>query len=129
MHRDYSKWNEMKISINKESKLPGYKEREIWFCSLGLNIGYEQNGSNDNFVRPVVIIKGFSKRLAWVIPLTKNCKENNFKHIFSYKSGLSSAAILSQIKVIDVKRFQNRSGYAPKKDFLIIKRKLREFLL
>ena len=53
-------WNKIKKKIDLEQKSCKYpKEGEVWMTSLGRNIGFEQNGSGDNFSRPVLIIKKF----------------------------------------------------------------------
>jgi hypothetical protein len=30
-----------------------FREKEIWWACLGANIGFEQNGKNENFERPI----------------------------------------------------------------------------
>ena len=32
-------------------------KKEIWFAHLWINIGYEQNGNGEKFVRPVLVLK------------------------------------------------------------------------
>ena len=46
------------------------KPREIWWCNLGKNIGYEMNGKGDNFRRPVLIFKKVSSNHSIIVPLT-----------------------------------------------------------
>ena len=42
--KNFDTWNIKKKHVNRgESRL--YTEREIWWCSLGVNIGSEQDGS------------------------------------------------------------------------------------
>ncbi len=56
-------WTKIKIRLFlKPNKHEIYfNEREIWWAHLGVNVGYEQDGKNDNFERPVLIIKKFGK--------------------------------------------------------------------
>ncbi|MDR1358410.1 MAG: hypothetical protein LBJ48_03525 [Coriobacteriales bacterium] len=43
--KDYKKWMMVKSSVHNDANRPiGYKEREIWLCSIGENIGYENDG-------------------------------------------------------------------------------------
>jgi hypothetical protein len=35
-------------------------EREIWWCSMGVNIGDEEDGKNELFERPVLILRKFN---------------------------------------------------------------------
>lgn len=52
--------NKKKLDGRKSSQsFTNFKEREIWFCSVGKNIGTELNGRyekrNDTFSRPVLV--------------------------------------------------------------------------
>lgn len=42
--------------------------------NMGKNIGFEQDGKSDNFVRPVVVVKGFKKNMFFSIPLSTKKK-------------------------------------------------------
>jgi len=59
---DFDEWNKLKKEIDtKEDVLDNFpKEGEVWMSNLGKNIGFEQNGSGDNFSRLVLIIKKFN---------------------------------------------------------------------
>ena len=61
MQKDFDKWNLEKKSIHSNQEFPFYNEREIWWCSLGVNVGFEQDGTGQKFDRPVLVIKGFNK--------------------------------------------------------------------
>jgi hypothetical protein len=66
MLKDYRKWSPVKAIIHNSGSHPlGYKEREVWWCSVGENIGFEEDGKNELFNRPVLILKIFSKELFW----------------------------------------------------------------
>jgi hypothetical protein len=62
MLNDYDSWNRKKKIIEAKKYYKYIKEREIWWCSAGLNIGDEQNGKNFNFERPFIIIKKFNRK-------------------------------------------------------------------
>jgi mRNA interferase MazF len=57
MQKDFDKWNEQKKELDKKQKDMLFKEREIWWCNLGLNIGDEENGKGEKSTRPILIIK------------------------------------------------------------------------
>lgn len=59
MENKYEKWHNLKSNINALDTRPEFHQRDIWFCHLGLNIGDEQNGSEEGYIRPVVIILAF----------------------------------------------------------------------
>lgn len=80
MEKSFDEWNELKKRLDAKEHYPTFKEREIWWCQLGANVGYETNGSGKDFARPVLILRGFSKYVAWVIPLTRTKKSSQFYH-------------------------------------------------
>ena len=51
MEKDFQGWHQLKININESKKLPTFNEREIWWCSIGTNIGFEMDGKNGPFHR------------------------------------------------------------------------------
>ena len=89
------------IKIEEISGGMFFNEREIWWGSLGLNIGYEQDGKNENFERPLLIIRKFNRDIVWVLPLTTIAKNNKF-HYKLKSSG--SFVILSQVRLLSTKR-------------------------
>ncbi|MFA7252609.1 MAG: type II toxin-antitoxin system PemK/MazF family toxin [Candidatus Paceibacterota bacterium] len=101
MIKDFDKWNEKKKSIHWTNQPTIFHEREIWWCALGVNIGFEEDGKNENFERPVLIIKKFNRHVAWIIPLTTQ-KHND---VFHYQLKTSKTfIILSQQTSISSKR-------------------------
>jgi hypothetical protein len=56
MQKDFDRWNERKKIIHDSGENKLYHAREIWWCSLGVNIGSEQDGDNENYTRPVLIL-------------------------------------------------------------------------
>ena len=126
--KDYSKWHDVKSQVNKEDNGPGFSEREIWFCALGSNIGSEQDGFGDNYLRPVLIVKKFNKESCLIVPLTKTIKDGVHYFCFSYKEGMLSNAILSQIRFVDSKRLRYKTGYISGAVFLNLKEKLKQLI-
>ena len=62
MEKDFDRWNINKKRLHSQNVLHFYHEREIWWCSLGVNIGFEQDGTGKNFDRPVIVVRGFNKK-------------------------------------------------------------------
>ena len=60
--KDFDKWNieKKKIDYNIKNILP--KKREIWWLSIGLNVGVEEDGKNNNFEQPILVMKVFNKQ-------------------------------------------------------------------
>ena len=130
MQKDFQQWHQKKEAINEILESPFFHERDIWFCHLGANVGFEQDGRGDDFLRPVVVIRKFNNQIFWAIPLTKASKKINKKtekyyFSFSFISNVQSVAILSQIRLIDAKRLGRHIGVMTENDFLELTRKLK----
>lgn len=67
-------WTKLKARIHVSEKIIYPKRREIWWASLGQNIGVEINGKNNNFERPVLVIRVFNKNSVLVLPISSTEK-------------------------------------------------------
>ena len=131
MQDSYDKWNNIKKEINKETKYRNFKEREIFYIKMGENIGFEQNGKGEEFVRPVIVLKKFNKDIFFGIPLSSKIKDGVFYHKFEfvkYNNISVNIALLSQLKLYSSKRLLNKIGMINKDDFLSIKSKLKRLI-
>ena len=129
MKKDYKKWHNKKAELHNQQPRIFFKEREIWFCHLGENIGFEQDGRGEEFLRPAIILKKFNNEVLWIVPLTKaDRKSEKYYFTFSFRQGQKSSAILSQIRLIDAKRLKYMAGYITKDDFILLKTKIRQLL-
>ena len=118
----------MKDSVDDSQERLFFHERGIWFCILGKNIGYEQNGSGKQFLRPVIILKRFNDKICLIVPLTMTSKKGIHYFNFSFIEDKISTAILSQIRLIDSKRLVYKSGDISEDDFKELKEKLRKLI-
>ncbi len=121
--KDFDTWNAQKKGIDNTVNKKTFHEREIWFIKIGENVGFEQNGKGDKFLRPVIILKKFSKNVFIGIPLTKTVKDTKFYASFTFKD-VTSPAILSQIKLFDSKRLAYTIGRMSQGDYDVVKQKL-----
>ncbi len=104
--KNFDRWNQEKKKIDQT--LYGrfhFHEREIWWCSLGLNIGDEQDGKNEWFERPVLVVKKFNEKIALILPMTSKPKVGNYYHSIKY-GDKTTTVILSQLRLVSVKRFR-----------------------
>lgn len=127
MSKDFDKWNGLKKHIDFQNHIPFFKEREIWWCSIGVNVGHEQNGKNEKFNRPVLIIKKFNTRLFWGVPLTTQIKDNRHYYQFNFK-GQKQCAMLTQMRLWDANRITAKMGRIGQKKFNRIKSGLSFYL-
>jgi mRNA interferase MazF len=103
MNKDYWKWHHLKSQIEQGHLAVPFNEREIWWCSLGANIGTEQDGKHRRFERPVLVIKKFNKEIFWGLPVTSQQKSG--KYYISFTIGdTMNCAILSQLRLFSSKR-------------------------
>jgi len=130
LKKDYTKWHKIKTDINDVEKRAFFHERDIWFCYVGANVGFEQDGNKEEYLRPVLIVRKFNNEIFWGIPLTKSekRKDNRYYYSFSFVKGIMSLAILSQIRLIDAKRLARQVGTMEEDDFEKLKKKLKELL-
>ena len=131
MDSQYNNWNEIKIAIEYENIIVGFKERDIFYMSMGKNIGFEQDGKGENFVRPVVIIKGFNKNMFFGIPLSTNIKEGKFYYKFQFQKKdelVENIALLSQMRLFSTKRLLNKIGVISKEDFIKMKNEFKSLI-
>jgi len=126
--KDFDTWSGIKKQLHQKNSRVFFHEREIWWCSLGENIGYEQDGSGEMFVRPVVVFKKFNNEVFLGIPLTKTQKSTKFYFPFSFQDDVVSNAVLSQVRLIDAKRLRYQGGTMHKQDFKGLKKSFTELI-
>lgn len=127
-NKDFKNWNEMKEQLHNGKINFRFRERDIFFMYVGVNVGFEQDGDK-SFLRPVLVYKKFNKHVFLGIPLTSQIKENKFHYEFNYIDDTRSFAILSQIKLFDIKRAKFRDGTIKEQDFYKLQDKLLKLIV
>lgn len=96
--------------------------------NVGLNIGFEQNGSEDNFSHPMLIVKKFNNHMFWVIPLST--KQMPFDFYFNYTDPHNQKVlvIIAQMKLVSVKRLKQDIYVIAPMLLEQIKQKIKAFL-
>jgi mRNA interferase MazF len=126
--KDFGGWHQRVSSLDLKEFEDFFYEREIWWCALGVNIGSEQDGKNESFERPVLILKKISKDLLWVAPLTSKIVKHDFR-VLTKSTGEPSQVLLSQIRTISSKRLLRKIGKMKRSLFSEIIIKLALILL
>lgn len=108
MLKNFDSWNELKKKIEARP-LVFCNQREIWWCSIGVNIGAEASGKNELFERPVLIVGVYSTQSILVVPITSKPRETSDQYHFriTYK-GLEGWLVLSHARTISPKRLQRK---------------------
>jgi mRNA-degrading endonuclease toxin of MazEF toxin-antitoxin module len=125
MEKDFGAWHALKADIDESSFRPMFHEREIWWCSLGVNVGREEDGKNERFERPVLIFRKFNHEIFWGMPATS--ADRIWEYYFPYEhDGRQSTIILSQMRTLDGKRLLRKMGTLTEIDFENLKAKFQK---
>ena len=110
MEKDFDGWNAKKKMIDSDMTRIFCHSREIWWCSFGINVGFEQDGTGRYFDRPIIIVRVFSRNVFWGAALTSKGKSGEFYYPIGLLEGKEASVILSQIRIIDTKRLIRKGG-------------------
>lgn len=130
MNEEFDRWNELKKETN-DVPPPIFKDREIFHMRMGHNIGHEQNGKGDEFLRPVIVLKRLSRDMFIGIPLSSKLKEGSFYHTVTFKKNgvqTQNRAIIAQIKLFSAQRLLKKIGMIDKNEFNVLKKRVGELL-
>jgi len=121
----YDEWHNVKKKISESKhKPPHYKESDIWWVSVGYNIGNEVYGKGKNFVRPVLVIKKFNRDFFLGIPLSTKIKDNLYYIPITVKERTVSV-LMSQIRAFSSKRISNKLAELDEKNYKKVLEKIQ----
>jgi len=126
---NYNQWNEIKKQAQNSELIWTIKVREIYWVKVGQNIGYEVYGKGKDFLRPVLVVRKFSRDSFLGVPLTSVVKDDMFHFEFiPLNNKKNNYAILSQIKLFSSKRIHDKMSKISVDDFKNLKVKLRKLI-
>jgi mRNA-degrading endonuclease toxin of MazEF toxin-antitoxin module len=126
--KNFKSWFGIKPKLDKQTKFPRFEEGQVWWCHLGENIGHEENGKGDKFLRPVIIIRKFNNRLFYGVPTSTAVKNN--KYYFDIKiKDKDISVLLSQMKAIDVRRLSYKQSRISDNELLKLKKAMTKIIL
>lgn len=109
-NKNFSEWCEKKECINSLKNYPLYfKEGDIWWVSVGVNINSEIDGKSNNFSRPVLVLKRINRYMCIGLPMTTNIKPFYLKKIITFKER-DVGVIGSQVRAFSTSRFISKMG-------------------
>lgn len=117
----FIEWIRLKEKLHFNAKRPRVLEGEVWWCSVGENVGAEINGKSTRFTRPILIMKKLSALTFMGIPLTSQQKTGSWYQEFTFLNKKEYAA-LCQARVVSVSRLHSKLGRVPESDLEIVKR-------
>jgi len=95
MHKkDFAGWNTLKQNLDnrQNASVPTIEEREIWWCSIGINVGDEEDGHNALYNRPVLVVRKFNTRIFWGVAMTTQ-RSFLFSSAFKFLQKSTKAAV------------------------------------
>ncbi|MFA6006625.1 MAG: type II toxin-antitoxin system PemK/MazF family toxin [Candidatus Paceibacterota bacterium] len=125
--KKFLEWIKVKIFTEISGRHLIFSEGEIWWTSIGHNIGMESNGKNENFERPVLILRKFGKDSFWGISVSSNIRIDHFYYRFKLK-GEEYCLNLSQLRLLSSKRLLRRVGYFNAEDFTKVRSLIKDLV-
>lgn len=131
----FDKWNEVKKRLEQKTGT-GVANGEVYWLSVGQNLGSETYGKGADFKRPVLVLnKVYIKNYinAFIgVPLSSKASQKSgcLYHKFTDKQGIKQVALLAQIRLFDTKRvISNANISVLKADFEKIKIKVKDKII
>lgn len=103
-----------------------YKEREVWWVSVGVNVGAEIDGKNELFERPVLIFRKVGRQQFYGLPLTSKEKSGSFYRLVHYGESIGNAC-LSQLRVFSTKRLIRKIDVVTGDEFIELQETFARF--
>ena len=102
------------------------KEREVWWISIGVNVGAEIDGKNELFERPVLIFRKVGREQFYGLPLTSKEKSGPFYRLVHYGESAGNVC-LSQLRVFSTKRLIRKIDVVKEAEFLALQETVGNF--
>ncbi len=125
--KDFAGWFVLKKRIDASSILFYAHPREVWWCSLGVNIGAEIDGKHETFERPILVIRVYKTESLFVLPLTTVPKDDDF-HFKIATERQTAWAKLTQGRVISTKRLLRKVDIVDSEQFENLRKALKHTL-
>lgn len=104
---------------------PHVSEGDLWWASIGENIGAEINGKSALFSRPVIVIKKLTHGFYFVVPTTSQLRVGSW-YVSFRQNNIQMTACLHHARAIDYRRLSTRLGELDGSDLRRIKEGFHE---
>ncbi len=102
-------WFKIKPRLDNLITYPKFQEGDVWWCHIGENVGHEECGKGNKFLRPVIVLKKFNNRIFFGFPTSSKLKNSPFYRPIVVK-GTNISVLMSQMRLFDVKRLLYKQG-------------------
>ena len=103
----FEQWGSLKQNMHHFGVQGKFRQGEIRWCRIGMNIGYEIFGKGAYFKRPVLIMKKYSANIFFGAPLTTKKHVGDWYYSLDH-NGQTRYVVLNQARVFDVKRLEQK---------------------
>lgn len=126
--KHFEQWNtqKQKLDSHKLKDSLYVKEREVWWISVGVNVGAEIDGKNDLFERPVLIFRKVGREQFYGLPLTSKEKTGPFYRLVHYGTSVGNVC-LSQLRVFSSKRLIRKIDVVNEAEFYSLQETFAQF--
>lgn len=122
--KEFDAWNGIKkatYAADEESRL-FFRDGDIWWVRLGVNIGYETNDKSREFTRKVIVLKKYNQYSFLATPLTTVQRPNRYRLPIGIVGGKEASANLSQLRNIDSKRLVKKIAHVDDEMLAVIRK-------
>jgi mRNA-degrading endonuclease toxin of MazEF toxin-antitoxin module len=117
-------WHPLKKKVDALEPKVFFAEGEVFNTRLGANIGFEQDGKGEDFLRPVLVVSKLSKTTLLAVPLTTKAHTHMYRFCIGEVNGKKNYALLSQIRVVDARRLAYKMGSISKKTLQEVRKQI-----
>lgn len=122
-------WNGVKKETHERGVPRNVSAGDVVSVRMGKNVGFEQDGKGELFLRPVLVVRKFNKEIFFGAALSTRYKDNGFYLRIGEVGGRESVVVLSQVRLFDTKRVEYAIGHVPKEILHKVRGKLAHVLL
>lgn len=117
----FDDWNDKKKALHAADHTVLFKEGQIWWCSLGVNVGEEVLGKGPMYSRPVIILRKFTSNTCVVLPTTTKNKNGSWYFRFEI-NGITRSVMMHQIRFISIRRLHSQESTLPEPELTALKK-------
>lgn len=114
--KDFDGWHKLKTQLHRKVSRAMPREGEVWFCSVGVNIGYEIDGKHSWFERPVLILKCWGKDSFLGVPMSSTLRSSDYCMVVTVRN-VPRGVVVTQMRLFDRRRLLRRVGELSVRDF------------
>jgi mRNA interferase MazF len=117
----FLEWIRLKHKLDASERRPPFiSEGDLWWCSIGKNVGVETYGKDRRFTRPVIVLKKFGHASFLGIPTTTTERKGSWYVSFTHH-GIPETAMLNQVRILSSKRLDRKIGTLDDRDVKNVK--------